>query len=97
MTKADLVEKLAGDGLDLEKAVVTVETVLDGIKNALLSGGKVSIVGFGTFLVKDKAARRGRNPKTGQARVLPAKMQPCFNASAVLKKSVDDALRGQME
>ncbi|MEQ8662222.1 MAG: HU family DNA-binding protein, partial [Gammaproteobacteria bacterium] len=68
MNKADLIEVVA-EAADLSKASATraVEAMLDGITTALKKDDQVSLVGFGTFTVRSRAARTGRNPQTGEA------------------------------
>jgi len=77
--KTSLTKKAAGDA---------VEAVLDTISEALASGEKVTIVGFGTFEVRDRAARRGVNPATGEAIEIPASRVPAFKAGKALKEAV---------
>jgi Bacterial nucleoid DNA-binding protein len=77
--KTSLTKKAAGDA---------VEAVLDTISEALASGEKVTIVGFGTFEVRDRAARRGVNPATGEAIEIPASRVPAFKAGKSLKEKV---------
>ena len=75
-TKADLSKK------DAEAAV------LDAVTEALADGEKVALVGFGTFEVKERAARTGKNPRTGEAIEIPASKVPSFKAGAALKNAV---------
>jgi DNA-binding protein HU-beta len=77
--KADLTKK------DAEKAI---NAVIDSIKAALHNGDKVSLVGFGTFEVRTRAARSGRNPQTGAAIKIPAGKVPAFRPGKELKESV---------
>jgi len=77
--KTDLTKKAAGDA---------VEAVLETITEALSAGDKVTIVGFGTFEVRDRAARRGVNPATGEAIDIPASCVPAFKAGKSLKEKV---------
>ncbi len=77
--KTDLTKKAAGDA---------VEAVLETITEALSAGDKVTIVGFGTFEVRDRAARRGVNPATGEAIDIPASRVPAFKAGKSLKEKV---------
>lgn len=88
MTKMDLIEAVKETGLSKKQATAAVEAVLSAIKNTLASGGKVQLVGFGTFSVKTKAARTGRNPKTGEVINIPAKKVPVFKAGKALKDAV---------
>ena len=66
MNKADLIDSVA-DSTDMSKAEAgrALDAVLDGISGALSNGDQVALVGFGTFLVRERAARMGRNPQTG--------------------------------
>ncbi|MHB1421537.1 MAG: HU family DNA-binding protein [Bacillota bacterium] len=89
MNKADLVSSVA------EKAEITkkdaervVSAVFDSIEDALSKGDKVQLVGFGTFEVKARAARTGRNPKTGEEISIPASRVPGFKAGKALKDLV---------
>ena len=79
MNKSDLIDAVAGDA-DLSKASAgrAVDAVLDGIAGALGNGDSVSLVGFGTFSVRHRAAREGRNPQTGAAMHIPASKVPGF-------------------
>lgn len=77
--KTDLTKKAAGDA---------VEAVLETITEALAEGSKVTLVGFGTFEVRDRAARRGVNPATGEAIDIPASRVPAFKAGKALKETV---------
>jgi DNA-binding protein HU-beta len=77
--KAEMTKK------DAEKAV---NALVDSIKEALNKGDKVSLVGFGTFEVRDRAARSGRNPQSGEAIKIPAGKVPAFRPGKELKESV---------
>jgi nucleoid DNA-binding protein len=88
MTKQDLADKVAGVGLTKKQAAEVVNTVFDSIKGALAKGEKVSLVGFGTFSVKKRAAREGRNPRTGATLKIAAKKVPVFKAGKGLKDAV---------
>ena len=89
MTKVDLVAKVAAEAdltkKDAEKAVAAV---LSGITEALKSGDKVSLVGFGTFEAKQRAARVCRNPQTKETVNVPATVAPVFKAGKALKDAV---------
>ena len=89
MNKAQLVEQVAKK-LDISKAKanVAVNTVFDSVKASLKKGQKVQLVGFGSFLVRKRKARIGRNPSTGEAIKIAAKKVPAFSAGAELKKAV---------
>ncbi len=91
MTKAELVE-LVREKAELRKvdAAKAVAAVLDGVKEALVKGDKVQIVGFGTFEVRKRNARTGRNPQDPTKVVnIPEKMVPVFKAGKLLREAVD--------
>ena len=90
MNKAELVSAVA------EKANVTkkesdavISAVFETIENALAQGEKVQLVGFGSFEVKQREARTGRNPKTKESISIPASKSPVFKAGKALKESVN--------
>ena len=89
LTKADLVAQVA-DTADLEKkqAQKAVDALFDAISNALKEGNKVVLAGFGSFEVKTRAAREGRNPRTGETIKIPAQATPTFKAGKTLKELV---------
>ncbi|MBI4999817.1 HU family DNA-binding protein [Candidatus Gottesmanbacteria bacterium] len=89
MTKADLIEAVAKKvNLTNKAARESVAAVFGGISDALKKGEKVVITGFGTFSVRSRAARRGRNPQTGAPIDIPARKTPGFTAGKALKKVV---------
>ncbi len=89
MTKMDLIAKVAEKTEFTKKdADIAVAAVLDSISEALSEGDKVSLVGFGTFEVKERAARKGHNPKTKQPIDIPASKAPVFKAGKALKDAV---------
>ena len=90
MTKTELVNVVAAE-VEMSKKDVdaVVNATLAAVANALKEGDKVALIGFGTFEVKDVAAREGRNPKTGEAITIPASKKPAFSASKALKDSVN--------
>jgi len=90
MNKAELIDAVA-EKSSLSKAAVTqaVDTLLDVIGRTLRKGDKVSLVGFGVFSVRKRAARKGRNPKTGAEIRIPAGKTPAFKAGKALKDSVN--------
>lgn len=90
MNKTDLVNVVASE-TNLSKNVVdaAVSATFKAIAEALKEGDKVALIGFGTFEVKETAAREGRNPKTGETIKIPASKKPAFSASKVLKDSVN--------
>ncbi|HHY98521.1 MAG TPA: HU family DNA-binding protein [Firmicutes bacterium] len=89
MNKADLVSSVA-EKVDLKKKDVetVVTAVFDTIGEALAAGDKVQLVGFGTFAVKNRAPRVGRNPQTGEEIKIAASTVPVFKAGKSLKDSV---------
>lgn len=91
MTKADLVEAISdGTGLSKKETGVVVDLILENIGRALCSGDKVELRGFGSFKVKQRRSRKARNPRTGEAVHVPAKLVPYFKASNDLKSLVDE-------
>lgn len=88
MTKADLVAKVAESGMTKKQAAATVDCVIEAIKESLAKGDSVRLVGFGTFSVKERKARTGRNPRTGEPLEIPAKTVPIFSAGKALKDAV---------
>jgi len=89
MNKSDLVDAVAGSA-DMSKAQAAhaVDAVLDGISGALSNGDSVALVGFGTFSVRHRAARMGRNPQTGATMQIAASKVPGFKAGKALKDKV---------
>ena len=86
MTKAELVEEVAGmTQLTKKHAEIIVNTVLDCIVESLRVGSKIELRGFGSFRVRDRGARIGRNPKTGDKVSVPAKRIPYFKPGKDLK------------
>ena len=88
MVKADLVAKVAEIGITKKQSSQVVDCVLSAIKEALANGDKVSLIGFGTFSVKERAAREGRNPRTGKKIKIPKKNVPTFRPGKALKEAV---------
>ncbi len=90
MNKTQLVEVVAKEtSLKKKDAEAAVASVFTAIENALADGEKVQIIGFGTFEVKERGARTGRNPATGAEIKIPACKHPTFSAGAALKKKVN--------
>ena len=89
MTKAELIEKIAKD-VKLSKATAekAVNSFVDGVKKALKKGDRVALIGFGTFAVSQRKARKGRNPQTGKEIKIAARKVPVFKAGTALKKAV---------
>ena len=88
MNKEDLVNVVAKTTCSKAEAANVVNAVLDAIKKVLKKGGKVTLVGFGTFSVSKRAARTGRNPQTGKPIKIAAKKVPKFKAGKALKDAV---------
>jgi DNA-binding protein HU-beta len=90
MNKADLIDAVAQD-TEMSKASATraVDSVIDTITGSLKSGDQVTLVGFGTFMVRDRAARSGRNPQTGETIQIKASKAPAFKAGKALKDAVN--------
>lgn len=90
MNKADLVNAIAKEtSLSKAKSNEVVNAIVESISGTLKSGGKVTLVGFGTFTTSKRNARKGRNPKTGAVINIPAKTVAKFRAGSELSKSVN--------
>ena len=89
MNKGELIKAVAGEGLSKKDAAVAVDAVFDAIGDALAKGDSVSLIGFGTFSVKERAAREGRNPRTGETVKIAASKNPVFKAGKALKVKVN--------
>jgi DNA-binding protein HU-beta len=90
MNKTELIDAMA-DSADISKAAAgrALEGMISAIAEALKSGDQVSIVGFGSFSVRERAARTGRNPQTGQTITIKASKSPAFKAGKALKDAVN--------
>lgn len=89
MTKQHLVEAVARNaGVTKAEAARVVEAVIKSVTDALAAGEKVTVTGFGTFEVRQRAARMGRNPQTGETIQIPAQRTPAFRAGKSLKDAV---------
>ncbi len=91
MNKSQLVDKIS-ESADISKAAATraLDAFIDSVGDALKAGDQVSLVGFGTFAVRERASRSGRNPQTGTTIEIPASKQPAFKAGKALKDSVNE-------
>jgi integration host factor subunit beta len=90
MTKAELVEEVAkGSDLSKRDAETIVQIVLDSIVDSLKTGDKVELRGFGSFRLRERASRHGRNPKTGEKVQVPAKKVPYFKPGKELKELIN--------
>ena len=91
MTKAELVEEVSRvSDLTKKHSEVIVDTVFRSIIEALHRGEKIELRGFGSFRVRERGARRGRNPKTGDPVSIPAKRVPYFKAGKELKELINE-------
>ena len=89
MTKKELVAYVAEKAnLSKKDAETAVNSVFDGITEALKTDGKIQLVGFGSFEVKERAARMGKNPATGETIEIPASKSPSFKAGKALKDTI---------
>lgn len=86
MNKSELIDAIAAQA-DISKASAgrALDAAVESVTKELKAGGQVSLVGFGTFSVKDRAARTGRNPQTGEAIQIKAAKIPSFKAGKALK------------
>jgi integration host factor subunit beta len=91
MTKSVLIERIAEkvEGLSKKQTEVVIETIFESIKETLSKGGKVEIRGFGNFRLRNRNARRARNPKTGEAVDVPPKKVPYFKVGKELREMVN--------
>jgi len=95
VTKADIVDSLANEHeLSKRQAGEIVDLILDEITSALKDGDKVQLIPFGSFVVRERKARTGRNPQTGATIKIPARKVPAFSAGKGLKDAVGGAKRG---
>ncbi|MBR5783081.1 MAG: HU family DNA-binding protein [Clostridia bacterium] len=86
MNKAELIAAVAAKaGISQKDAGKALAAILDEIQGALKNGEKVQLVGFGSFEVREKAARKGRNPKTNEEITIPASKCPAFKAGKAFK------------
>lgn len=90
MNKTDLIEAMA-DSADISKAAAAraLDGLIEAITTAVKNDDSVSIVGFGTFLLRERAARTGRNPKTGKTIEIAASKAPAFKAGKAFKDAVN--------
>ncbi|MEA3412870.1 MAG: HU family DNA-binding protein [Pseudomonadota bacterium] len=90
MNKTELTDAVAS-AADLPKASASraVDAIVDTVTDALKNGDQVSILGFGTFLVRERSARSGRNPQTGDVIQIAASRSPSFKAGKALKDAVN--------
>ena len=97
MTKADIVETIYERvGFSKKESAELVETIFEVIKEALVKGEKVKFSGFGNFVVREKNARKGRNPQTGEEIQLAARRVLTFKPSLVLKNALNETAPPQI-
>ncbi len=91
MTKSVLIERIAEklEGLSKRQTEVIIETIFESIKESLANGGKVEVRGFGNFRLRSRAARKARNPKTGESVDVPPKKVPYFKVGKELREMVN--------
>ena len=90
MNKTDLISEVADrTGMTKKDVEKVVNAFFSTIEDTLKSGDKVQLIGFGTFEVRDRQARKGRNPQTGEEISIPAARVPAFKAGKALKDAVD--------
>ncbi|MFC3914270.1 HU family DNA-binding protein [Pseudaeromonas sharmana] len=90
MNKSQLVDKIS-EGADLSKAAAgrALDAFIDAVTEAMKDGDQVALVGFGTFLLRERASRSGRNPQTGETIEIAAAKIPAFKAGKALKDAVN--------
>lgn len=93
MTKNEIINRVSEHtGMSRKDAIVALEIFLSSIKDALKDGDKISLVGFGTFYVKQKRARNGRNPRTGEKIQIPPKQIATFKPGKAFRLLVNDGV-----
>ncbi|MCA0980049.1 MULTISPECIES: HU family DNA-binding protein [Exiguobacterium] len=89
MNKTELIQAVAEKAnVSKKEATVVVEATFESITEALQNGEKIQLIGFGTFEVRERAARKGRNPRTKEDIEIPASKVPAFKAGKALKDAV---------
>lgn len=90
MNKTEVIAQVAKKaGLTKKDAEKAVQALFESVQQALRDGDKVQLIGFGTFEAKERSARVGRNPRTGQELEIPASKYPVFKAGKALKEAVN--------
>lgn len=90
MNKSELINHIAASaGISKTQATAALQAVETGVIDSLANGGEVTLVGFGTFKVTDRAARTGRNPKTGEEIQIAATKVPSFKAGKAFKEALN--------
>ena len=92
MTKADLVRVISAEtGIIRKDVALAVDAFLDSVKDSMKDGKHIEIRGFGTFKLKERKSRIGRNPKTDEKVEVPARIVPTFKFSSAFKEEVNEA------
>lgn len=90
MNKAELVASMAEkSGLSKKDSETALKSIIDTIQQAMHDGDKVQIIGFGSFEVRERAERKGRNPQTKEEITIPASKSPVFKAGKALKDAIE--------
>lgn len=90
MNKAELVASMAEkSGLSKKDSEAALKSIIDSIQQAMHDGDKVQIIGFGSFEVRERAERKGRNPQTKEEITIPASKSPIFKAGKALKDAIE--------
>ena len=94
MTKSDLIERIAerNEHISKKDIEVVVNTIFNSMRDALVEGDRIEIRGLGSFSVKTREARDGRNPKTGESVALPIRRVPYFKVGKELRERVDSEI-----
>lgn len=92
MTKSELVAKLANQNpnLYMRDIEMIVDTMIEEMSEALVRGDRIELRGFGAFSTKDRAARKGRNPRTGETVAVDSKRIPAFKAGKLLRERLNE-------
>ncbi|MBG9829481.1 MULTISPECIES: HU family DNA-binding protein [Bacillus cereus group] len=91
MNKSELIKQVAIQSeLTKPQASLAVDAILESIQHALQNGEHVQLLGFGSFEVRERATREGRNPQTGESITIPARKVPSFKAGKALKEAVNN-------
>ncbi len=98
MTKADLVRVISAEtGIIRKDVALAVDAFLDSVKDSMKDGKHIEIRGFGTFKLKNRKSRIGRNPKTDEKVEVPARIVPTFKFSRAFKEEVNEANHGKLK
>lgn len=91
MTKSELIAAMSDKRRDVSKKDIelVVNTIFDGMRHALIEGDRIEIRGFGSFTIKNRESRQGRNPKTGSSVDIPSKRVPFFTVGKELRERVN--------